>query len=669
MWLPKQLIVKNFMSHVDTKFEFQQGTVSLLIGNNVDDPGQKSNGSGKSVLVEALAYIYIGSGLKKVLDYELVRDGEKSAFIEHVLYNSRTKEELKIQREIFVKGSSTLKIFINNEDQSDKFPTVPEGNKFLLDLIGISRKDLLSYYIISKEKYVSFYSSGDNEKKEAIARFSKADKLDGIDQLIKLDIDSYNKKIDTLNDDILKCNTQIETYNEQIEEENKKDYEKIKKDQINQYKEQVANYEKEIKGNEGTISWYITNNKILENHKDVYTTISNIYKKEFSKIKGVDYSNELNKLNLKENSIKEEERRLKVIKNKTTIELSEGNDFIADVKNHLAGIIECPKCSHRFLLDDSEDFDIKDAEKNLPLYERAIKDIEKKIDKFDKDISKFKDKYDEVDDKRNEIRKKIQDVQNKKNALNLKIKRCENGTKSVDIDIKSNSDEINRLKDEIKAYNETIDKIRGNIENIKKSSQNENIAQIEGKIKVLESQVKEKEKEIQKQEEEKFKYEQWIYNFVRFKSFLANKSIKNIEGITNMMLGKMKSNLQIYMDGYKVLKSGEIREKITTNVYRNGFDEGNFFKKSGGEKGRIEIATISAMQQLINLSTNSGGLDSLIVDEIVVESIDGEGIVHIANSANKLHKTINIITHVDIPSGEGYNLITIEKRNKISKII
>jgi DNA repair exonuclease SbcCD ATPase subunit len=111
-----------------------------------------------------------------------------------------------------------------------------------------------------------------------------------------------------------------------------------------------------------------------------------------------------------------------------------------------------------------------------------------------------------------------------------------------------------------------------------------------------------------------------------------------------------------------------LREKITSNILRDGFQEGSFFKFSGGEKSRIEIATISGLQQLINFNTNSGGLDILMIDEIL-ESVDGKGIQLIAKSANKLNKTIGLITHVNVPSESDYKIVTIEKRNQISKII
>lgn len=665
MWIPKNLIVKNLMSHVESKYEFQQGTVTLFIGNNLDDPGQKSNGSGKSVLTEALSYIYTGSGLKKVVDSDLVRDGEKSAFIEHILYNTRTKQELKIQREIFIKGSSTLKIFINGEDQKDKFPTVPEGNKFLLELIGISRKDLLSYYIISKEKYVSFYSSGDAEKKEAISRFSKADLVDGVDLVIKPVLDGYDNKITLLNGGILKLNAKIETYNEQLIEEEEKDYKKIRQDQIDYYNQQIDNCKMTISEYDSKLDWYHNNTFIVNKHKDIYDKIIKEYGKQLSLIEKVDYSTEIKKVDDQEMVYKGKERKFKSDKENNELELKESNEFLTSLENKLAGIITCPECSHEFLLED--DFDVEEGKSLLPDIKEGIRALEDIVQELGLEIQKCKDKYKEFDKKRDEYRVKSNEIKEKENIINSKILRCKNGIKNVEVNVSSNSTQIINLRGQIKDFNDSVIKYEDLIKELKKQPENSEIDNIKNKINEIELQVKEKEGEISVQEEEKFKHEQWVYNFKRFKSFLANKSIKNIEGITNLMLKKMGSNLQVLLEGYGLLKNGDLREKITANVLRNGFNEGSFFKKSGGERGRIEIATISAMQQLINISSLNGGLDLLIVDEIL-ESVDGEGIKYIAVSAGKLGKTMNMVTHVDIPSNDGYKIVTIEKKNKISKI-
>lgn len=637
------------MTHVDSEFEFKQGLVTLVLGNNLDDSGQKSNGSGKSALIEALAYVYLGSGLKKSVDADLVRNGQKSASIDHFLYNVRTKENLLIQREIFVKGSSKLSIIINGQDQKDKFSTVPDGNKFLLDLIGISRKDLLDCYIVLRDKYISFYTSGDNEKKEAISRFSKADKLDGIEDKIQVKVDEYNNQIKEIQDKIVTLQAEINVYRKSVEEEKGVDHEKIKNEQISQYQLQVNGYKEKI-------SWLENNNNILDNHYFRYNTLANKYREQVELLEEVDYTKELSELDKKEKEVSLKEQKEKNKRFEKEKELDEAREFLRNIETGLKGLIKCPECFHEFIPD--EEFDPEQARLDKPVFEKGINLLEKSIEKI-KSLS-FKTDYDKIDKQRESFRAKINEFNEVKGKLLLKVQRCQNGLKRRKNDISSNEENI-------KSYKSSVLSINNIINDLKKQEIDDKIKKLKEKIKLTEVSIKQYNQSVSELETERFRHEQWIYNFKRFKSFLANKSIKSIEGITNMMLGKMKSNLQVLLEGYGLLKNGELREKITPYYLRNGFNEGSFFKASGGERGRMELATIIARQQLINLNSHSGGLDLCWIDE-VLDSVDGEGMRLMAKSAKNMNRIINIITHVDVQSGNDYRVITVEKQNKISKL-
>ena len=115
------------------------------------------------------------------------------------LTNARLKQDLTIRRTLFRKKTSELEVIINDIPQKDKFPSINDGNTFLIKLLGVNREDLLNFYLISKEKYVSFYRSSDNDKKGVISRFSNANLIEGVDTIIqsmreeadKWNIDSY----------------------------------------------------------------------------------------------------------------------------------------------------------------------------------------------------------------------------------------------------------------------------------------------------------------------------------------------------------------------------------------------------------------------------------------------------------------------------------------------
>ena len=71
-----------------------------------------------------------------------------------------------------------------------------------------------------------------------------------------------------------------------------------------------------------------------------------------------------------------------------------------------------------------------------------------------------------------------------------------------------------------------------------------------------------------------------------------------------------------------LLKSGKVREKISISLLRDGVDCGSFGKFSAGEAARVNLATILAMQKLVNANCDDEkGLDLLVLDEIL-EAVD-----------------------------------------------
>ena len=117
--------------------------------------------------------------------------------------------------------------------------------------------------------------------------------------------------------------------------------------------------------------------------------------------------------------------------------------------------------------------------------------------------------------------------------------------------------------------------------------------------------------------------------FIAFKTYLANSKVEALNEITNGFLEQIGSDLRVRFDGYTMLKSGKIRDKISVSLLRDGIDAGSFSKFSEGEKARIQLATILAMNTLTNNNADlNKGLDILVLDEILA-AVDEEGLTFI----------------------------------------
>lgn len=162
----------------------------------------------------------------------------------------------------------------------------------------------------------------------------------------------------------------------------------------------------------------------------------------------------------------------------------------------------------------------------------------------------------------------------------------------------------------------------------------------------------------------------WQFNMGKngFSTYLANKSIKIIEGITNSFLRKFGVDISVLINGFKILRSGEVREKIDVFVLNDGITAEQFMSKSGGERGRVTLAGILGIQHLINLSTNGRGLNLLLLDE-VFPGIDAMGQEKIIKVLETLGVTIMLITQNVSESFNNENTLYVVKSGGESRYV
>src|SRR5690606_30997543 len=117
--------------------------------------------------------------------------------------------------------------------------------------------------------------------------------------------------------------------------------------------------------------------------------------------------------------------------------------------------------------------------------------------------------------------------------------------------------------------------------------------------------------------------------------------------ITNNLLRKFETDLQVKITGYKILKTGEVRDRIEVSVTKEGYTigSGKFQRHSGGEKMRIDLAGILAIRQLINNSCEHGkGINFIALDESV-QALDKSGQVEALRILGRTGITSIIVMH------------------------
>lgn len=229
MWTIQEIEINNIISFKDEHVEFRQGVATLIFGKNEDNASQPCNGSGKSSLVEAIAFALTGEQLRKVKSVEeIINDSEEAASVFITLKNSFANTTFTIERTISRTAPQVIECHKYDEEgveiEKDKTvqATVADYNRFILDEIGLSKDDLYNYYILCDNKYESFFDCSDKNKKEVINRFSNGYIVDESIERLKADMEVAEKKVNAADNEVAKIKGSISAIENELELANEK---------------------------------------------------------------------------------------------------------------------------------------------------------------------------------------------------------------------------------------------------------------------------------------------------------------------------------------------------------------------------------------------------------------------------------------------------------------
>lgn len=372
---------------------------------------------------------------------------------------------------------------------------------------------------------------------------------------------------------------------------------------------------------------------------------------------------------------------------------------IDELSNKLAGSITCPKCGHEFLVAQPN-FDIEAGNKELCLRQQQLSEINGNIEaeqnsseEAEMQQSKLNSERRTLDSDRSRWEQELSDHERAVCSATSEVERAEHNRKRTKAEVAAMQDEIDSIRR--KAFDEFFGNIDERNATLSRERRKivEDIRSAECAIETLQETIREvnemaaedltlslrKTLEQEKQRsmeaaKRKFEVDDKVRalevqreRFVQFKTYLANTKIEALSRITNEFLIGIGSDIRIRFDGYTVLKSGKVREKISISLLRDGVDCGSFGKFSAGEAARVKLATILAMQKLVNANCDDEkGLDLLVLDEIL-EAVDEAGLSSMFDALNALGGTVLVVSHGNVAEGYPHKLV-ITKENGESRI-
>lgn len=612
MWNFVNLKVSNLYTHLDTEYNFIGGELTQVVGENLDE--FKSNGAGKSSLFDGLSLALIGETCKKIGKEDFINNDKEECRVELKMENEYLKSSLQIKRIFNRKRSVQVELLKNGKQDKNLTNFKNDPTKIILEEIGIEKDDLLNFFLLGQDNKNSFLVANDTKQKEIISRFANFAPLDEIEMDLK-------KELLEIEEDLRIKKVELETKTEKLktlkelreqEESNFKDWKEKKIEVLRDAK----NYDEK--------SLEELRNKIRKKNDEIEETEKSL--KELKK-----YSSEKRIEEKKESlenlfSIRKENFEItsELLKEKGKLEVLVGKK------------VKCPKCNTEFI--PASKLSIKEVGENMEKVKKELlknRDVEKLLLS---EIEVLQDKIEKHKRKFNEFKRKHLDLTN----LLIGKEELEETIKNYLEKIKAKEVEIREVREKVFIPGKTA------------------LKELKIKLSSLKKEVEEAGVAI---EEKSF----LVYHAGKkgFKTYLANQAILHIEKMTNFYLQKF-SDLRIKIDGYKVLKSGEIREKIEVSVLRNGIEKENFYKFSGGERSVINICCLLALHKLINNSLESGGLNFLGLDEYII-SMDEENESRAIDILSKTKITTMLIMQHTISYGK--NILTIRKKNGVSKII
>nr|DAN35658.1 MAG TPA: STRUCTURAL MAINTENANCE OF CHROMOSOMES PROTEIN [Caudoviricetes sp.] len=618
MWNPEKIEMYNLFAHKESIYEFKQNKCVMIFGSNQTDRNLENNGAGKTTLFEAICIALTNESLRAIKkDSFINRDEEECKIVFH-LYNPVLKMKLRISRQFF-RGNKSAKIEIWENDKLNKqVVSVNEANKRVIELIGISREDLLRYFIISQDNRYTFFTASDGEKKEIMNRITSADMINPVIEELDLRYKEKNAEYKEIDDEIGKLSDKKELLVEQREEVLANDN---TEEELNELSEKISEAEEEIGEIDGNLEKW---KKAVKTREEQIQAIT------------VEDTTQL----------KKDRKKLKEEMEELDSELSENKRMEKKLKAELEDTITCPNCSHEFIHESELDLSVEDTKSLLAEAQSEIKKQTKKYEAKETKLKNFNKKIKEAE----RAEELVGEIEEEKSGYERKIKNKTQDRADLLVKIEKWETEKRAIKKRKKD-----DKLLNSL--------NQRIGECDTEIEKLTKQLLPISEEM-----ETIKF--WQFNMGRsgFMTYLANKSIKIIEGITNSYLRKFGVDISVLINGFTILKSGEVREKIDVFVLNDGVTAEQFLAKSGGERGRVTLAGVLGIQHLINLSTNGRGLNLLCFDECF-HGMDSKGQENIIKIFEKMGITILVITQNVSESFNNENTLYVVKEKDVSRYV
>ena len=312
-----------------------------------------------------------------------------------------------------------------------------------------------------------------------------------------------------------------------------------------------------------------------------------------------------------------------------------------------------------------QDTTLEKEEKKKEKIGKQEKEVVGEIASLDESLKEYEDLISSFIQVKNEQEDELDKIREVGKEISSSIYKITSEIESVKSNISILEKRNEGLLESIASYKEDVKRLEKQIKEIEKEAPSSiDTSSQEKQIEEMTATITGYDKEMSELENEMFRKKEWIGRFKSFKMYLALEQLKNIQLRANNILKAENSDLRIVIEGFKTKADGDIKEEITPYVVRDEAE--NFWYYSGGERARVEIALIIAIQGMINETNKWGGLQFLSIDEIT-EGLSKESLYDVIEALEFIQFPILVTTHI---SNENASCKTLKiiKENGISRV-
>ena len=607
------LTALNFMSFKSLYFNIPDNGLHFIGGQVEEKPMSNSNGAGKSSITEALCFGLFGKTIRNAGKDDIVnRDVGKDCVVGIEFENNNQKYTVFRFRND-TENANELRLLQGEKDIT--LGTINATQDMINNVLGMNWM-VFSNAVIFGENARRFTQAKDSEKKRIFDEIMLFQQYVEAQIKAKDELKSINITLSKAGNDFIVIESSMQQYRTTLNEENERlDIAKKTKikalDYIKILNSEIAVLDAEIKtDNEELKRIEIDKNSLEEENDLLYKTVVDLTAKKTEGLR--EYKNKENEYLV--------HVKMAMIKCTELNEILEISDLPEGVR--------CPQCRQivtkgsieevkkhfrkKLIESDSEyELELKLHNKAKTLREEAEHDFDKKID----DARELRGDFD------TQITKFINKIRFLKDVIS-----------DLKASIKSKSDEIGLRE----GYTEKA------IAEIKDRKEKISI-----KIKDLDQKRLDLNVTIEDLKNEILYYDFWVEGFGNrgIKSFLLDEIVPELNKKATYYASMLMDNeIQIEFNTESTLKSGEIRDKFNISIMYS--DEVVAYENcSSGEKGRIDVAILLALQSLI-FSRAVGNCNLVVFDEVFT-NLDITGIERVVNLLREEaeNKAILVISH------------------------